>query len=229
MTRRRKGKAVATVEPTFLVEGHEATLNGDHMRITEDAEGRTTVEFSPKSLTGRVCGGCSLCCKLVPVPTIDKPASQRCRHQRHGKGCAIYAARPFACRTWSCRWLSDESTAGLPRPDRAHYVIDMQAEDIRLVSPDGAPIHLSAFQVWVDPAFPEAWRSPELLAWISHMAEVRRCPTIIRWGSERGLTVFAPPLNAANEWVEMEGQCVPQNELQAHLAADRVAAQGGQP
>jgi len=38
----------------------------------------------------RQCGGCTLCCKLLPVPPLEKLAGQRCQHQRHGKGCAVY-------------------------------------------------------------------------------------------------------------------------------------------
>jgi hypothetical protein len=36
---------------------------GDHMRITEDAEGTASITFDDTG-TGRRCGECSLCCKL---------------------------------------------------------------------------------------------------------------------------------------------------------------------
>jgi len=30
----------------------------------------------------RTCGGCTLCCKLLPVRELKKPANTRCQHQR---------------------------------------------------------------------------------------------------------------------------------------------------
>ena len=39
----------------------------------------------------RHCGGCTLCCKLIPVEELNKPAGARCKHVRTGKGCSIYA------------------------------------------------------------------------------------------------------------------------------------------
>ena len=40
--------------------------------------------------THRRCGDCQLCCKLLPVRELSKGASERCRHQRVGKGCTVY-------------------------------------------------------------------------------------------------------------------------------------------
>jgi len=39
---------------------------------------------------GRQCGGCTLCCTLLPVKSLDKGANERCRHLCF-KGCGIYA------------------------------------------------------------------------------------------------------------------------------------------
>ena len=52
------------------------------------------------------------------VTDFDKPAGERCPHQRHHKGCNIYSTRPFGCRIWLCRWLAEDDTAELSRPDR---------------------------------------------------------------------------------------------------------------
>ena len=73
----------------------------------------------------RTCGTCTLCCRVLPIKDLDKPANVRCQHQTAFKGCAIYRRRPMSCRLWSCRWLVDPTTSDLRRPDRAHYVIDM--------------------------------------------------------------------------------------------------------
>src|SRR5437660_3422800 len=134
--------------------------------------------MSPKP--ERQCGDCQLCCKLLPMkggdkpqfsetiaqlvelgimtaadaramePDFYKPAGKRCPHQRHGKGCAIYARRPFGCRFWNCRWLVNDDTAELSRPDRSHYVIDVSPDFVTLRHDDsGEPDVVSVIQVWV--------------------------------------------------------------------------------
>ena len=177
-------------------------LAGEHITLTHEAD-RTIITFDHKG-TGRVCGGCTLCCKLLPVPDLQKPAGVRCKHQRTGKGCTIYATRPFACRTFACRWLADRETAGLPRPDRAHYVIDITADHIRAIPHDGGePQVIPVIQIWVDPAFPDAWRTPELRAYMLRLAEERRMATIIRFDSERAISVFPPPITDDHQWHEV--------------------------
>ena len=74
----------------------------------------------------RHCGTCTLCCKLLPVRELEKPADTKCRHQS-SKGCGIYRRPGFpdSCHLWSCRWLVDDDTADMLRPDRAGYVLDL--------------------------------------------------------------------------------------------------------
>src|SRR5262245_37028912 len=87
----------------------------------------------------RHCGECTLCCKLLPVhggplingirmpSDLDKPAGERCKYQRHGKGCTVYKSykMPTCCRVWNCRWLVNDDTQDQSRPDRSHLVIDI--------------------------------------------------------------------------------------------------------
>src|SRR5262252_4508162 len=127
----------------------------------------------------RHCGECTLCCKLLPMKAgadarvpqtaaamvasgmadaaeltgmrrdFDKPAGKRCPHQRHHKGCNIYASRPFGCRVWNCRWLVESDVADIRRPDRCHYVIDLMPDFIDLNPHDGsAPIKFQVAVVW---------------------------------------------------------------------------------
>jgi Fe-S-cluster containining protein len=118
----------------------------------------------------RQCGDCQLCCKLLPMqpgrrearattalieaglarpdefvgmlPEWTKPAGERCKFQKAGKGCAVYARRPLGCRLWNCRWLVDAGETS--RPDRAHYVIDIMPDVIRMVPNEGdsAPVEI---------------------------------------------------------------------------------------
>lgn len=71
---------------------------------------------------GRECGDCTLCCTLLAVQDIDKPAQTRCEHECEA-GCAIYESRPWSCKRFDCLWLKGE----LPiwaRPDKTGVVFD---------------------------------------------------------------------------------------------------------
>ena len=85
----------------------------------------------------RICGECSLCCKLPGVytapdqyPKISKPPNQWCAHCLK-PGCGIYDTRPQPCRNFSCLWLVHEEMAEELRPDRSHVVIYALPEDGR--------------------------------------------------------------------------------------------------
>jgi len=149
---------------------------------------------------GRHCGDCTLCCKLLPVqegvkyeggrllktdlgeqfnamlPRFVKPANTRCQHQC-SKGCRIYKRRPFACRVFSCRWLTGEDTEKLRRPDRTGYVIDM-TDDVVLID----DVQTRVVQIWVAPEREHDWRrDAELLAFCSRRLS-EGIATIVRYG-----------------------------------------------
>ena len=148
----------------------------------------------------RQCGGCTLCCKLVPVKEIDKKGGARCCHQRTGKGCAVYQrpAFPISCALWSCRWLSDPDAAALGRPDRTHYVIDVMPDTIIVTPAGGEPIELSVLQVWLDPKFPDAHRDTALRAYIDNAGVA----AIMRWDERRGFVLFPPSVSPTGRWHE---------------------------
>ena len=71
----------------------------------------------------RRCGECQLCCKLFPVPVLDKPAGAWCRHSCAG-GCAIHGPRqPEICRRYDCYWRDHEEVPDACRPDRIGVVV----------------------------------------------------------------------------------------------------------
>src|SRR4051794_9187127 len=119
----------------------------------------------------RQCGSCTLCCKLIPVPPLDKKAGERCKHQR-STGCRIYSKRPRDCRLWSCAWLVNNINGRpLPvsRPDRTHYVIDIMPDYVTVES-EGRTGRLTVIQIWCDPDYPDAHRDPDLRAWLDELA-----------------------------------------------------------
>lgn len=51
------------------------------------------------------CGECTVCCEVLRVDELDKPAGLLCEHCDAGTGCTIYDKRFEICRTYQCLWL----------------------------------------------------------------------------------------------------------------------------
>lgn len=155
-------------------------------------------------MNGRQCGDCQLCCTLLPVVEINKPASKRCQHQRFGKGCNIYPDRPPACKLWSCMWILDTDLIG--RPDRVHYVVDPMIDMVAGSNHVGEVVHAQATQVWCDPKHPNAHRDPALRAYLLTL------PTqglaIIRYSSKEGFLLVPPERSHTGDWYEKESHYV---------------------
>jgi hypothetical protein len=165
--------------------------------------------FDAERVGGRHCGGCTLCCKVMPVEqALNKPANQRCRYQSH-KGCKVYANLPVvspSCHVWNCRWLIDPATRELHRPDRSHYVIDCTPDYVGADHHDGqGPQSIMVMQVWIDPDYPECHRDPALRRYMAHVAAAHGMATLIRIsGTGRAIAIFAPCLADDGEWHEMD-------------------------
>jgi hypothetical protein len=117
--------------------------------------------------TPRTCGSCSLCCKLLAIDELDKPAGRWCRHCRPGRGgCSIYADRPDVCRGFHCGWL-DGVVGNYWYPLRSHLVLTRGDPDDRR-DQYGRPV--SWHLIYVDPDYPEIWRREpywtELRRWV---------------------------------------------------------------
>jgi len=110
----------------------------------------------------RSCGTCSLCCKLLGIKEIAKPAAQWCPHCLPGSGgCSIYATRPAECRSFECMWLS--SPLGDEwRPTRSKMVMSYFNND------RGPDEH--SFRIYVDSGSPAIWRRAPYYMQIKGMA-----------------------------------------------------------
>ncbi|MGI4876679.1 MAG: YkgJ family cysteine cluster protein [Janthinobacterium lividum] len=153
---------------------------------------------------GRKCGSCTLCCTLVPVelsPIELKPSNVRCRFLSTAKRCTIYTTRPRPCEDWSCKWLFDEETAQLRRPDLGGYIID-PVLDTLLINDEPCDV----VQVWIDPARPHAHRAPELRDYLGRIAARIGIPAIVRRSQAQNdsVVLLAPALTLAG-WVERDG------------------------
>lgn len=171
----------------------------------------------------RECGGCTACCKITPVAELAKPANTRCKHQRFGKGCSIYARRPMSCRAWSCAWLTGEDAADLRRPDRSHYVIDMMMDFVTLKYDDATPDRkVPVIQIWLDPLYPDAHRDPALRAYIERLGTM----ALIRRGSEDGFILCPPSRSADGQWHE-RGSAMRAEQHSAAEIFDALREAGG--
>ena len=154
----------------------------------------------------RKCSGCSLCCKLLPVRELGKGAGERCQHQKFKKGCTVYGrpSMPPSCRLWNCRWLVNNDTADLPRPDRAHYVIDIMPDFVTVRdNATGAMRPVEVVQIWCDPAFRDAWREPHLLAFLERRGR-EGIAALVRFGSKSdAIGVFPPSMSDDGKWHEV--------------------------
>lgn len=95
--------------------------------------------------TPRECGECTLCCKVMEVDALKKPAGKWCAHCTSSRGCGIYETRPEECRTFVCAWLQNSKLDDQWKPSRCKFAVWSEAGNLNL-------------KVSVDPARPDAWR-----------------------------------------------------------------------
>ena len=91
----------------------------------------------------KACGDCTLCCKVMAVEELAKPASSWCRHCKPERGCLIYPTRPAECRSFSCLWLLNDGLDEPWKPNKSKLVLTTSEDGI---------------EVRCDPGFPDAWR-----------------------------------------------------------------------
>ena len=167
----------------------------------------------------RQCGDCQLCCRLLPVQDIGeshqatrddgmqmfflggliKPANTKCKYQKRGVGCKVHdtPAMPLSCKMWMCRWLAEDDTYDLPRPDRAGYVIDPMPDFITVTDNNtGETMNIEVIQIWLDPLNLKACEAPSFRRWLNRQRKV----ALIRSDEKSGYILGPPSLTGAG-WV----------------------------
>jgi len=99
----------------------------------------------------RTCGECSMCCKLIKIEEISKPAGEWCQYcaPRNG-GCTIHGSHPQACKQFQCHWLKGLGSESI-RPDKSKVIF------LKRTIEDNPTI-----VVLVDPTRPDAYLQGEV-------------------------------------------------------------------
>jgi hypothetical protein len=95
------------------------------------------------SLSEKSCGECTLCCKVMGIEELEKPAGSWCLHCQPGRGCLIYDKRPTECRSFRCLWLVNDLLDQRWKPSKSRFVLTTSEDGI---------------EVRCDPGYPDAWR-----------------------------------------------------------------------
>ncbi|ACB27963.1 hypothetical protein ABID82_006869 [Methylobacterium sp. PvP062] len=80
-----------------------------------------------------------MCCRVLAIPALDKPAGVVCRHNT-GTGCEIYRERPEACARWYCLWRKIDALPDALRPDRSGVMFSLDIRSPAADTADGACI-----------------------------------------------------------------------------------------
>ncbi len=92
---------------------------------------------SPDVVPGRSCDSCTMCCKVLAIPALEKPGGVVCAHCDWGAGCKIYARRPGVCGDFDCSYLLSPALGEEWKPTTAHFVLGYMADvDIVLIFTD---------------------------------------------------------------------------------------------
>ena len=112
----------------------------------------------PQSTSGRSCGSCTLCCKMMEITELAKPVGSWCSHCAPGKGCKIYDDRPSSCRGFECAYLFTSQVAEHWYPAKCKMVVTLEG---------------NRTLVRVDDARPGAWREEPYYSDLKGLARSR--------------------------------------------------------
>jgi hypothetical protein len=136
--------------------------------------------FGVMDIPGKACGACSMCCQVLEIVELQKPAGLTCKECVNGGGCQVYTTRPKVCREYECLWKGDRSMGQQLRPDRIATIL--------MEDPDS-----DEYQAVCDPKRPLAWRAPLVFSHLVAMAKTGR--TVV---AKAGLKAWR--IHASGEW-----------------------------
>ena len=131
-------------------------------------------------IPGKSCGACSMCCQVLEIEELQKPAGLVCKDCISGGGCKIYKDRPKVCRDFECEWKGDRGMTPKLRPDLVGTILMEDADS-------------EEYQAVCDPTRPLAWRTPIVFNHLVLMAKAGR--TVI---AKAGVKAWR--IHASGQW-----------------------------
>ncbi len=90
--------------------------------MTARSKRREVQKNIAKKLAAHPCGDCGVCCTVMAVPELGKPALLPCTRLRVGTpgqgACGRYKERPGTCAGFECLWRLGAVGGASARPDR---------------------------------------------------------------------------------------------------------------
>jgi hypothetical protein len=164
-----------------------------------------SVTSGPNLVPGRSCEGCTLCCKLLNIASLDKPRLVWCQHCEIGVGCRIYERRPRECQDFYCTYRVSPELGEEWKPSVSKMVVNFESRTKRV-------------NVSVDPDFADAWRREPYYTQIKAMAlhMLRRQGHLIVWEGAEAIAILPDrevPLGATRDNViVVRGRMTPDGE-----------------
>lgn len=122
-------------------------------------------------ITPRQCGDCQMCCHLLDVPAIDKPAHKPCRFQGLA-GCEAQDCKPRVCRDFNCAWLDLSLPVDVAeRPCDVGVILEVQG------------CVVVAWEAWEDSIYTEK------ASWLVNRLAVNHLVVVRRWRTGESLVV----------------------------------------
>lgn len=113
-------------------------------------------------VAGRSCEGCGMCCNLLRIDALNKPAGEWCKHCSTRRSCDIHGEHPDDCRNFHCGWLTVEGLGDEWKPSKSKIIMTAELDGQRMTA-------------IVDPKRPSAWRETpyyeQLKAWATAAVE----------------------------------------------------------
>lgn len=142
----------------------------------------------------RKCDGCTACCTVLGVASIDKPEHVPCKHLCQ-IGCAVHSTKPEECNAYSCLWKIGAIAQDKYRPDKIGLIFDMINREPECLLMKYKAI--SCREVWKNAS--EAPEAAQLLKVVSLTV-----PVIIMDENGRPFRIIGPESLVKSMWKEYQ-------------------------
>lgn len=150
---------------------------------------RRAVQAARKRAESRECGSCQMCCVVLGIPTIKKPAWKSCPNLCT-QGCGIYAERPNECSSYLCFWRQGYGAEN-DRPDDLGVVMGIESMPmlVQIAVGQGVP-RITDEAIVMRAENLDAFKSARVRG---HVRSILRSGGVCVFVHEReGVTVFGP-------------------------------------